>query len=186
MKPNQKALELETLKLWLKPISLEHIPDYKKHFIDYEVIRTLSAQVPWPYPEKGVEEFLKNVIFPKQGKSRWTWGLFLKTNPKEIIGNIDLWREGCPEHRGFWLGRKFWGQGLMTEAVKAVNAYAFEELGFKKLVFANAVGNHGSHRVKEKTGAKLVEVRPGKFVDPELTQQELWELTYKDWFASQL
>jgi uncharacterized protein DUF899 len=39
----------ETTRLILKPLSLEDVPSYQTHFVDYEVIRHLSAVVPWPY-----------------------------------------------------------------------------------------------------------------------------------------
>lgn len=87
-----------------------------------------------------------------------------------------MWREGRPENRGFWLGKPFWGKGYMTEAVAPVMDYAFNNFGFEKLVFANAVGNLKSRRVKEKTGAKLIDVKPAKFVNPEYTEHEIWEL----------
>ncbi len=100
------------------------------------------------------------------------------------VGVVDLWRQGCPESRGFWLGRKFWGQGIMTEAVVPVMDYAFDELGFETLVFTNACGNIGSRRVKEKTGAQLIGVAPAEFVDPELTEHEVWQLSKTDWQRS--
>ena len=37
---------------------------------------------------------------------------------------------------GYWLGREFWGRGIMTEAVRAATAYALENL---KLVRVFAV-----------------------------------------------
>ena len=52
----------KTKRLILKPLSLDDIPSYETHFIDYEVIRHLSAVVPWPYPRNGVSEFFQNVL----------------------------------------------------------------------------------------------------------------------------
>lgn len=171
----------ETERLVLSAISLEDVGAYSKHFVDYDVIRFLSAIIPWPYPENGVEAYLKNIVLPNQGKDKWTWGIFLKENPEELIGCIDLWRKGKPENRGFWLGKKFWGRGIMTEANCPILDYAFRELGFEKLIFANAIGNIASRRVKEKTGCRLVGVEPAKFVDPEFTEHELWELSREGW-----
>lgn len=171
----------ETNRLILRPVAETDIPAYKKYFCDYEVIRYLSHTVPWPYPADGVENFLKTFIFPHQGKTRWMWGLFLKTNATELIGTVDLWREGIPEHRGFWLGRSFWNQGIMTEAVKPVTDFAFEKLNFDTLIFANAANNIGSRRVKEKAGARLLRTEPARFVDPNLTERQVWEFTKSDW-----
>ena len=54
-------------------------------------------------------------------------------------------------------------------------------LGFEKLIFANAVGNDRSGRVKEKTGAIYIENKPAKFVNPKYTENEIWELTKENW-----
>ncbi len=173
--------KFETKRLILREITLEDAPSYQKNFNDHAVISQLAAKVPWPYPENGAEEFIRTFILPQQGKGRWFWGIFLSENPKEIIGGIDLWRAGTPENRGFWLGKNFWGRGLMTEAVEPILDYAFDHLGFETLVFSNALGNTKSRRVKEKTGARLIGTRPEKFVNPEYSEAETWELTKKEW-----
>lgn len=171
----------ETKRLILRGVVEEDAPNWQKHFDDYEVIRNLSAFVPWPYPKDGAVSFMKSLILPHQGIDRWVWGIFLKDAPGELIGCVDLWREGKPENRGFWLGRKYWGRGIMTEAVEPIMDYAFNELGFNVLIFANALGNIGSRRIKEKTGARLVRVEPAKFVDPKFTEHEIWELRKEHW-----
>lgn len=170
----------ETSRLILKEVTMADVPAYEKYFVNYEVIRNLAAAVPWPYPKNGVESFLQATL-KKQGDDRWLWGIFLKTNPTELIGAVDLYRDGKPENRGFWLGRPFWKKGIMTEAVTPVIDYAFSDLGFEKLIFANAIGNEGSHQVKVKTGARVIRTAPAKFVDPKFTEHEIWELTKEDW-----
>ena len=170
-----------TDRLLLQGIRLEDADAYTKHFVDYEIISHLGATVPWPYPEGGVVDYFKKRILPQQGKNKWVWGIFLLTNPEEIIGGVDLWRDGTPENRGFWLGKQFWGRGIMTEAVTPVMDYAFNELGFEKLIFANALGNTRSRRIKEKTGARLLRTEPAKYVDPAYTEREVWELTKEEW-----
>lgn len=175
----------ETKRLILNPLSPGDIPSYETHFVDYEVIRYLSAVVPWPYPRNGVREFFQKVLLPRQGISRWSWGLFLKESPTEVIDCIELWRPGTPENRGFWLARQLWGRGLMSEAVQPVLGFAFKDLAFDRLVFTNAVGNERSRRIKEKTGARLIDVRPAKFVDPLYSEHQIWELTKSEWTLGQ-
>jgi ribosomal-protein-alanine N-acetyltransferase len=175
--------EFKTERLNLRGVTPEDFPAYHRHFVDYEVIAHLSAAVPWPFPAGGVADFMNSQVFPRLGVDRWLWGIFLQRDPVELIGGVDLWRPGEPENRGFWLGRKFWGRGIMTEAVAPTTNYAFNELGFQKLVFANAVGNTRSRRIKEKTGARLVEITPATFVDPRYSEREIWELTKEQWSA---
>ena len=175
----------KTQRLILRGIGLDDAASYEENFVDYEVVQFLSSKVPWPYPKGAVRQFLETVVLPKQGDTRWMWGIFSPENPAEVMGCIDLWREGMPEHRGFWLARKFWGDGYMTEAVVTITSYAFSVLCFERLVFSNAVGNVASRRIKEKTGARYIGVRPATFVDPKFTHSELWEFTKEEWYAQQ-
>ncbi len=172
---------LETDRLILKPISLEDAESYQENFNDYEVLKYLSFRVPWPYPDNGAEEFICNFVIPNQGVTRWSWGIRLKSNPQEIVGAVELFVPGIPENRGFWLGKKYWNQGYMTEAVKPVMDFAFHELNLPELTFANAKLNNRSRRVKEKTGATLVEIRQSKYVDPGIKECEYWRLKREDW-----
>ena len=181
MKNKSMLPSFETPRLILREVTRDDIPSYQKNFSDYEVIRHLSTAVPWPFPENGVQDFLEKFIFSHQGQTDWLWGIFEKKNPDEVIGVVHLWREGRPENRGFWLAKAFWGKGYMTEAVEPVMEYAFNSLGFTKLVFANAIGNLRSRRIKEKTGARLIAAKPARFIDPEYTEQEVWELTKEEW-----
>jgi RimJ/RimL family protein N-acetyltransferase len=175
---------LLTERLILRGVTAADTEAYERHFVDYEVIRHLSAEVPWPMPVDGVRAFIRERIVPVQGQDRWVWGVHRK-DAEGVIGAIDLRRHGERKNRGFWLGRPFWGKGYMTEAVIRINEFAFEELGFERLVFANAVGNERSRNIKLRTGARLVGVVPGAFVDPAYTRQEIWELTRQQWAAWQ-
>lgn len=45
---------LVTDRLILRGLSEDDAGAYERHFVDYEVIRHLSATAPWPHPEGGV------------------------------------------------------------------------------------------------------------------------------------
>ena len=170
-----------TRRLVLRELVASDIPAYEKHFINYEVIRYLTASVPWPYPADGVRKYVHMDILPHQGSDRWVWTICLQEEPAELIGVIELLRQASPANRGFWLGQQFWGNGYMTEAIRPVTDYAFETLGFEKLIFANAVGNERSRRIKEKSGARLVRREAAQYVDPSLTERDVFELTKQEW-----
>jgi RimJ/RimL family protein N-acetyltransferase len=119
-----------------------------------------------------------------QGTEKWTWAICQKEAPNDLIGVIELFREGRPSHRGFWLDRQHWGKGYMQEASDAVNEFAFTTLGFERLVFDNAVGNTRSARIKEKSNARFLGVYDAKFVDPTVTKIEHWELTKEMWLKT--
>ena len=53
---------------------------------------------------------------------------------------------------GYWIGKPFWGQGLIPEAVNEIVRYAFENLNMKKIWCGRYEGNERSKRVQEKCG----------------------------------
>jgi len=173
----------ETTRLILRDITERDAPAYERHFIDYQVIGTMSHMVPWPYPKNGILEHIHNAVIPNQCIDQWFWAICLRSEPEDLIGAIWLKRKGTPSNRGFWLGRKFWRQGIMTEAAKPVTDYAFDVLSFDKLVLANAVGNPASRRIKEKSGAVFVRREPGTYVNPGYREREVWELSKECWNA---
>lgn len=76
----------------------------------------------------------------------------LKKNGK-AIGSIGLigGNSGSSEI-GYWLGKRFWGRGLIPEAVRRVVVYAFDSLDIDKLFCGYFEGNDNSRRVSEKCG----------------------------------
>lgn len=53
---------------------------------------------------------------------------------------------------GYWLGKPFWGKGLIPEAVMCLMDYAFETLKCPQLWSGYFDGNEKSKRVQEKCG----------------------------------
>lgn len=55
---------------------------------------------------------------------------------------------------GYWLGKPYWGNGIMPEAVKEMLRHAFEDIGMSKVWCGYYEGNTKSKRVQEKCGFK--------------------------------
>ena len=55
---------------------------------------------------------------------------------------------------GFVLGKAYWGQGFMPEAVRAIMNYLFNELDLDFLLCGHYDFNEQSKRVQEKCGFK--------------------------------
>ena len=53
---------------------------------------------------------------------------------------------------GYWLAEELWGKGIMTEAVKLVTEYAFQNLDLIRLQAGVLNKNPSSMRVLEKAG----------------------------------
>ena len=53
---------------------------------------------------------------------------------------------------GYCIGTAYWQKGIMPEAVRAVCAYLFEEIGVNRIEISHAVKNPASGRVAQKCG----------------------------------
>ena len=112
----------------------------------------------WP-PHQSVDEsrnIIKTVLCGAQA-----YAVCLKP-AKKAIGAIELKLNGHTDmtakndecELGYWLGKPFWGQGLMPEAVREMLRYAFEDIGMSKVWCGYYEGNSKSKRVQEKIGFK--------------------------------
>jgi RimJ/RimL family protein N-acetyltransferase len=171
---------LQTDRLLLRPLQLEDAEQAQQLFPQWEIVKFLTAKVPWPYPSDGVSSFYRNVCLPAIARGdEWSWTLRLKTSPNQLIGAISLTR-GDLVNRGFWLGLPWQGQGLMTEAVIAVNDYWFDVLGFPVLRIPKAIANAASRRISEKAGMRVISTHEHDYVSGRLPT-ETWEITAEEW-----
>ncbi len=173
---------LQTQRLILRPISLGDAPAVQKYFNNWNIVKHLNRNIPWPYPDDGAETFIKDIL--SKEKEDHTWAIVRKDGDDEAIGLIGF-EDGETQYgnRGFWLAEPFWGQGYMTETVEAVNEFIFETLKIDSFIVCNALGNEKSRRIKEKTGAIFLEI-----VDlphhSGINQSEKWLVTRESWLKS--
>ena len=113
----------------------------------------------WP-AHRSIDEsrdVIRNVF---QGKE--AYAVCLKTDEK-AIGAIELKLKGHTDmtdrenecELGYWLGKPFWGQGIMPEAVKEILRHAFADIGMTKVWVGYYEGNAKSKRVQEKAGFRF-------------------------------
>jgi ribosomal-protein-alanine N-acetyltransferase len=173
-------VELETKRLFLRPLQLADAEETERLFPQWEIVKFLNAGVPWPWPEGLVLPQYRDVILPAiERGEEWHWSLRLKDSPERLIGKISLHKNEW-DNRGYWLGLPWQGQGLMTEAVAAVNDYWFDVLGFHVLRAPKAVANIASRRISEKTGMRLIATLERDYVCGRLPA-EVWEITAEEW-----
>jgi [ribosomal protein S5]-alanine N-acetyltransferase len=155
-------LELATPRLLLKPFELRHADELFPHTSDPDLTRFMS----WD-PHKDVEEtraFIAKMIEARAAKTDVVWAI---EHDGVAIGTLGLhgitwqraaWRVDRAEI-GYWIGKPFWGQGLMTEAARAAVGWAFETLGLHKLTIGCIEDNVASKRIIEKLGFRFLGVQ---------------------------
>jgi RimJ/RimL family protein N-acetyltransferase len=80
-----------------------------------------------------------------------SWLLCLRAD-RSVLGIISAWPGEGEVEIGFALGRRSWGQGLMTEAVRSVVVWAFEPVHVIRVWATCDVENPASAKVLEKAG----------------------------------
>ena len=140
---------LQTKRLILRPWSENDAEELYKYASDPEV----GPPAGWP-PHTSAQnsrEIIRTVLSAPE-----TYAVCLKENGKPI-GSVGLHRNDLAERDdeyelGYWIGKPFWGQGLIPEASRELLRYAFEDLGMNRIWCGYYDGNEKSHRVQEKLG----------------------------------
>lgn len=172
-------------RLILRPLAITDAPAAQRHFNNWNIIKNMGAAVPWPYPDNGSEDFFKNNLLPRIAKGdAHAWAITLPGDP-ELKGLIEFRLvPGGDGDRGFWLAEHLWGQGLMSEAVAAVNDFVFDVLDIKAFIVTNADFNPASRAIKEKSGAELIEIVEKPGAGGAMRKTEIWRITREAWLRT--
>ena len=105
-----------------------------------------------PYTAEDAEEFIKSCI-ENEGKGQLCRAIFADGKAVGSIGVFCRDDVYCKSAElGYWLSEDYWGQGIMTEAVKQICAEAFERFDIFRISAEPYAANSGSCRVLEKAG----------------------------------
>ncbi len=108
-----------------------------------------------------------------------------RKSDRELMGMIDVVNivDGVPII-GYCSGKRFWGNGYMTEALKAMLNELFND-GFGSVSVCAVKENIGSNRVIQKAGFRLSSVvdRPLSEIKPGPVTIYNYILDRKDWLA---
>lgn len=143
---------LETDRLVLRAPCIEDVHAVAE-LANNRKIAEMTANLPFPYRPSHAHAFVETLGATPDAT---TFALLLKggEGQLEFIGMCGFARrptEIAPE-LGYWVGEPYWGQGLATEAARAVIDYAFSETAIDVLSGAARVVNPASRRVLEKCG----------------------------------
>lgn len=151
-------VRLETERLRLRPFQEADLRD----FFGYASEPGVGEMAGWPHHQTLDESFsiLESFIEGTEVLAIW------HKEDLRVIGSVGLhnsWANEDPKYRslrsreiGYVLSKKYWGQGLMPEAVRRLIRYCFEELELEAVTCAHFVSNKQSQRVIEKSGFRYI------------------------------
>ena len=137
----------------LRNLREEDLPRLVEYANNPRIAENLTDRFPHPYTRKKGEEFFKvaNEQLPRHISAIEVDGNFagcIGIHPAQ-----DVWHRNA--ELGYWLAETFWGEGIMTEAIRQKIAYGFANFDIDR-IFARPFGsNIGSQRVLERNGFAL-------------------------------
>ena len=145
----------------------------------------------WP-PHTSVEDSL-NVIRTVFAAPE-TYAVVLKETG-EAVGSIGIMSgsqhstemQADEAEIGYWIGRPYWGQGLIPEAVHRLLGRCFDDLGMTAVWCGYYEGNTKSCRVMEKCGFRFHHTEKGK-TSPlgDVRTEHFMRITQKEWEVNQV
>ncbi len=149
-------LEIEGERIVLRKLRVSDVLDIYKNLQDKDMVKW-TLNIPWPYKKQDAVKWIRKTHYGIKKRKEYSLGIILK-NENKLIGAISLMHIDCKNKNaelGYWLGKKYWGKGYMTEAVKLMLKFAFEKLKLHR-IYANLFEkNVASRRVLEKASFKL-------------------------------
>ncbi|MDD3412833.1 MAG: GNAT family protein [Lachnospiraceae bacterium] len=146
---------IETKRLILRKFCKEDAKNmYENWASDSEVTKYLM----WPAhsSEKVSEEYIGMLLDSYQLKDYYDWAIELK-ELGQVIGSIGIVNKNDvveSVHVGYCVGKKWWNQGLTSEAFQAIIPFLFEEVGVKRIESRHDTNNENSGKVMKKCGLK--------------------------------
>ncbi len=145
------VFRLETQRLWLRwPTAADGAAI--ERLAGERDVAAPTARIPHPYPAGGGEAF---ALFARQANlsgEALHLAIALKQKPGAAIGMVSLESGGEGPTLGYWLGTRYWGAGLMSEAVSGLLDMIWLTTDVERIEADVALVNPRSRRVLEKAG----------------------------------
>ncbi len=144
---------IETERLILRPFRMEDAePVFRNWASDPRVTKFLT----WPTHEsvETTEKVLKDWVEKNNDPINYQWAIELK-EIHEPVGSISAVKTDDRTQSatvGYCVGYAWWGKGITAEALKAVIAFFFEEVGMNCVNACHDPRNPNSGRVMRKSG----------------------------------
>lgn len=119
------------------------------------VARNLRDVFPNPYTLADAEGYVRDCV-EREGRGQLCRAIVVDGQAAGSIGLFlgnDVYRKSA--ELGYWLGRPFWGHGIMTAAVEEICALGFAAWDIVRIHAEPYARNAGSRRVLEKAGFQL-------------------------------
>ena len=179
------TIRIETQRLLLRPFSMEDAAFAFRNWMGDEKVTEFLR---WE-PHRNIEETKDTLL-------RWTalykdpafyqWAIELKEihEPIGTISVVDQERMTEKVHIGYCIGRKWWHQGITSEAFSAVIPFLFKEVNANRIESQHDPNNPYSGEVMKKCGLKYEgTLRKADWSNKGIVDACMYSLLRDEWFC---
>lgn len=138
------------MKSSLRPWSMDDLSSLVKYGDNPKIFRNMSDGFPFPYTDAKARHYIERV---SQDLPLQAFAIDLNG---EAIGSIGIHLQADIHRRnaelGYWIGEPFWGNGIITHAIRDIVEYSFLNFEIDRIFARPFSSNLASHRALEKAG----------------------------------
>ena len=131
---------------------IEYAKDLANSLNNIKVLDNLRDGLPYPYTENDAKDFINAMLSADTNK---VFAFAIVYNNK-CVGSVGVFRQENIHSKtaelGYYIAEEYWGMGLMTQAVKEICDYVFDNSDVIRIYAEPFMHNIASQRVLEKNG----------------------------------
>jgi RimJ/RimL family protein N-acetyltransferase len=136
----------------IRPLQASDAPRMAALIGNWEVVRWLALP-PYPYHVRDAEAFIARIAAAPQQDGCRMQAIQIDG---QFAGAVSIDQRGVGYNLGFWLGRPYWRQGVMTAAATALTRDFFATPAHGMLTSGYFSGNEASWAIQRRLGFQQV------------------------------
>jgi len=156
--PADTFAPLTTERLILRPLQPHDAESLHRLVNDFEVTRNLAV-VPFPYPRDLADRWILSTAAELAAGTAYHLAITGHEGEQELlVGVVGLQVDKASRtgRLGYWVGRRFWGHGVATEAAERLARWGMANLELDRITADVATDNPASAAVLRRIGLRQV------------------------------
>ena len=146
-----KGLFIQGDNIVLRYPRMSDADDITRNVNDKDVTKWLLL-VPYPYERDDAISFIGQCQKLRRSKKGYNFVIVYHNEVVGVVGLGSINHEHKNAEIGYWLGKRYWGKGIMTDAVGLIVRFGFKQLKLHRIHTTIFEKNNASARVLEKNG----------------------------------